>query len=120
MDSVTSLRVFARAATGGSLSVAARQLGMSPPMAAKHVDALEVRLGVKLLHRSTRKLALTDAGATYLESVQRILADLDEADAAAASQRTLATGLLRLNAPLAYGLRHIAPLMPAFNQGTRR
>ena len=116
MDRITSLRVFARAATAGSLSAAARQLDMSPAMAAKHVDALEARLGVKLLHRTTRKLALTDAGATYLEAVQRILADIDEADAAAASQRTLATGLLRLNAPLVYGLRHIAPLMPAFSQ----
>lgn len=116
MDRLTSMRVFARAATAGSLSAAARQLEMSPAMAAKHVDALEARLGAKLLHRSTRKLALTDAGAQYLEAVQRILADVDEADAAAASQRHLATGLLRLNAPQAYGLRRIAPLMPAFSQ----
>ncbi|MBS0465851.1 MAG: LysR family transcriptional regulator [Proteobacteria bacterium] len=116
MDRVTSLRVFARAAVAGSLSAAARQLDMSPAMAAKHVDALELRLGVKLLHRSTRRLALTDAGASYLDAVQRILADLDEADAAAASQRTLATGLLRLNAPLVYGRRHIAPLLPAFGR----
>lgn len=116
MDRITSLRVFARAAGAGSLSAAARQFDMSPAMAAKHVNALEARLGVKLLHRSTRRLALTDAGASYLDAVQRILAELDEADAAAASQRTLATGLLRLNAPLVYGLRHIAPLMPAFSQ----
>lgn len=116
MDRITSMRVFARAALAGSLSAAARQMDISPAMAAKHVDALEARLGVKLLHRSTRRLALTDAGASYLDAVQRILADIDEADAAAASQRTLATGLLRLNAPLAYGVRHIAPLMPAFSQ----
>ena len=116
MDRLTSMRVFARAAAAGSLSGAARQLDMSPAMAAKHVDALEARLGIKLLHRSTRKLALTDAGASYLEAVQRILAEVDEADAAATSPRTLATGLLRLNAPLAYGLRAIAPLMPAFSQ----
>ena len=116
MDRLTGLRVFARAAQAGSLSGAARQLDMSPAMAAKHVDALEVRLGIKLLHRSTRRLALTDAGATYLEAVQRILAEVDEADAAAASQRTLATGLLRLNAPLAYGVRAIGPLMPAFSR----
>lgn len=61
MDRITSLRVFAHAAQAGSLSGAARQLDMSPAMAAKHVDALEARLGVRLLHRSTRKLALTDA-----------------------------------------------------------
>ena len=116
MDRLTSMRVFARAAQAGSLSAAARQMEISPAMAAKHVDGLEARLGVKLLHRSTRKLALTDAGATYLDAVQRILADVDEADAAASAQRTLATGLLRLNAPLSYGVRFIAPLMPAFNQ----
>ena len=115
MDRITSMRVFARAAQLGSLSAAARQLDISPAMAAKHVDALEVRLGVKLLHRSTRKLALTDAGASYLDAVLRILPEIDEADAAAASQRTLATGLLRLNAPLAYGVRHLAPLMPDFS-----
>lgn len=116
MDRLTSMRVFALAAHRGSLSAAARTLDISPAMAAKHVDALEARLGVKLLHRSTRQLALTDAGATYLEAVQRILPEVDEAEAAAASQRTLATGLLRLNAPLAYGVRHVAPLMPAFQQ----
>ena len=116
MDRLTSMRVFAHATRAGSLSAAARALDMSPAMAAKHVNAMEERLGVKLLHRSTRKLALTDAGARYLEAVQRILAEVDEADAAAASQRTLATGLLRLNAPLAYGVRHVAPLMPAFNR----
>ncbi len=116
MDRITSLRVFARAAAVGSLSAAARKFDMSPAMAAKHVNALEARLGVKLLHRSTRRLALTDAGASYLDAVQRILAELDEADAAATSQRRLATGLLRLNAPQVYGLRHIAPLLPAFSQ----
>lgn len=105
MDRITSLRVFARAAATGSLSAAARQLDMSPAMAAKHVNALEARLGVKLLHRSTWRLALTDAGASYLDAVQRILAELDEADAAATSQRRLATGL-----------RHIAPLLPAFSR----
>ena len=74
MDRLTSMRVFVQATQAGSLSAAARRLDISPAMAAKHVDALEARLGVKLLHRTTRKLALTDAGATYLEAVQRILA----------------------------------------------
>ena len=116
MDRITSMRVFTRAAQAGSLSAAARQMDMSAAMAAKHVDALEARLGVKLLHRSTRKLVLTDAGADYLEACLRILPEIDEAESAAAARRILATGLLRLNAPLAYGLRHVAPLMPAFAQ----
>ena len=116
MDRLTSMRVFALAAQVGTLSGAARVLAMSPAMATKHLDALEARLGVKLLHRTTRKLTLTEAGDDYLEATQRILNELDDADAAATSQRTTATGLLRMNTPLVYGLRYIAPLMPAFGR----
>lgn len=116
MDRVTSMRVFVRASGAGSLSGAARQLGMSPAMATKHVNALEARLGVKLFHRSTRNLTLTEAGSNYLEACQRILADIDEAEAAATSQRIKATGLLRINAPLSFGSRHIAPLIPEFSR----
>lgn len=114
MDRVTSMRVFVRAASDGSLSAAARHLGMSPAMATKHVNALEARLGVKLLHRSTRRLALTEAGSDYLEACLRILSDIDEAEAAASSQRTRATGLLRMNVPLSFGRCFVAPLVPAF------
>ncbi len=114
MDRITSMRVFVRAAAGGSLSAAARHSGMSPAMATKHVNALEARLGVKLFHRTTRRLALTEAGGNYLEACQRILAEIDEADAAAASQRIKASGLLRMNVPLSFGSRFIAPLMPEF------
>lgn len=116
MDRVTSMRVFARAAMAGSLSAAGRQLEMSPAMATKHVNALEARLGIKLFHRSTRRLTLTEAGSNYLEACQRILADIDEAEAAAASQRVKATGLLRMSVPLSFGSRYIAPLIPAFSR----
>lgn len=116
MDRVTSMRVFIRSASAGSLSAAARHLGMSAAMATKHVDSLEARLGVKLLHRTTRRLSLTEAGSNYLEACQRILADIDEAEAAAASQRIKASGLLRMNVPLSFGIRFIAPLLPAFSQ----
>ncbi len=114
MDRITSMRVFTRAVADGSLSAAARHLGMSPAMAAKHVNALEARLGVKLLRRTTRRLSLTEAGSNYLEACQRILPEIDEAEAAAASQRIKATGLLRLNLPLAFGVRFVAPLLPEF------
>lgn len=115
MDRVTSMRVFVHAASAGSLSAAARQLGMSPAMATKHVNALEARLGVKLLHRTTRRLSLTDAGSNYLEACQRILPDIDEAEAAATSQRIKATGLLRMNVPLSFGTRYVAPLLSEFS-----
>lgn len=116
MDRVTSMRVFVRAAAAGSLSGAARHLGMSPAMATKHVDALEVRLGVKLFHRTTRGLTLTEIGSNYLEACQRILADIDEAEAEAASQRVKATGLLRISLPLSFGIRFVAPLIPEFTR----
>ena len=116
MDRVTSMRVFVRAASAGSLSAAGRHLGMSPAMATKHVNALEARLGVKLFHRTTRSLTLTEAGSDYLEACLRILPEIDEAEAAVASQRVKATGLLRMNVPLSFGSRFVAPLMPAFSQ----
>ncbi|EZQ18120.1 LysR family transcriptional regulator [Halopseudomonas bauzanensis] len=115
MDRITSMRVFVRAASAGSLSAAARHLSMSPAMAAKHVNALEARLGVKLFHRTTRRLSLTEAGSNYLEACQRILPEIDEAEAVAASQRVKATGLLRMNVPLSFGERFVAPLIPAFS-----
>lgn len=116
LDRITGMQVFSRAARAGSLSAAARQLMLSPAMATKHVDALEERLGVRLFHRSTRKLTLTEAGQQYLEVCNRLLPDLEEVEAAITSQRLEATGLLRLNTPLSFGVRYIAPLLPAFNQ----
>lgn len=116
MDRVTSMRVFVRAASTGSLSAAARHMGMSPAMATKHVDALEARLGVKLFHRTTRGLTLTEVGSNYLEACQRILADIDEAEAEAAYQRIKATGLLRMSVPLSFGIRFVAPLIPEFSR----
>src|SRR5690606_40138841 len=116
MDRVTNMRVFVQAATAGSLSAAGRHLGMSPAMATKHVNALEARLGVKLFHRTTRRLSLTEAGANYLEACQRILPEIDAAEAEAASQRIKATGLLRMNIPLSFGARYVAPLLAEFNQ----
>ncbi|MBK3867313.1 LysR family transcriptional regulator [Pseudomonas stutzeri] len=116
LDRVTGMRVFTRAAAAGSLSAAGRHLGMSPAMASKHVDALESRLGVKLFHRSTRRLSLTEAGSHYLDACQRILSDIDEAEASVASQRIEATGLLRMNVALTFGTRFIAPLIPDFSR----
>ena len=114
MDRITSMRVFVRAASAGSLSAAGRQLNMSPAMATKHVNALEAHLGVKLFHRTTRRLSLTEAGSDYLDACQRILPEIDEAEAAATSQRIKATGRLRMNVPVSFGHSFIAPLIPEF------
>ncbi len=116
LDRITGMHVFSRAVHAGSLSAAARQLSLSPGMATKHLDALETRLGVRLLHRSTRKLTLTEAGQQYLELCARLLPELDEVEAMIAAQRVEATGLLRLNVPLSFGVRYVAPLIPTFSQ----
>ena len=117
MDRITSMRVFVRAASVGSISAAARHIGMSAAMATKHIDALELRLGVKLLHRTTkrRSLTLTEAGNHYLDACERILADIDEAEAAVSSQRIKANGLLRMNIPVSFGSRFIAPRILEFS-----
>lgn len=116
LDRVTGMQVFARIAALGGLSAAARALGMSQTMATKHLGALEARLGVKLVHRTTRRLTLTEAGRRYLDAVERILAELAEADAAASADRLEAHGTLRVNAPVSFGVREIAPLLPEFSR----
>lgn len=116
LDRVTGMQVFARVAALGGLSAAARALGMSQTMATKHLGALEQRLGVKLVHRTTRRLTLTEAGRRYLDSVERILAELADADAVASADRVEAHGTLRVNAPVSFGVREIAPLLPEFSR----
>ncbi len=116
LDRVTSMQVFARVAALGSFSAAARALNLSQTMVTKHVAALEDRLGVKLLHRSTRKLVLTEGGRNYLAACERILAEIEEAEASASLDRIEPRGILRLNVPLTFGLRHIAPALPEFNR----
>jgi DNA-binding transcriptional LysR family regulator len=86
-------------------------LRMSPTMATKHVASLEERLGVRLLHRTTRKVTPTEIGCTYIQAAVRILADLQEADAAAAADRLVVRGLLRVNVPVSFGMIEIAPLL---------
>lgn len=112
LDRLTGMEVFARAVHHGSLSAAAREVGISPTMASKHVNALEDRLGVKLVHRTTRQITLTDAGRRYLRSIERVLADIASADASAAAERSEIAGDLRISVPVSFGIREIAPLLP--------
>ncbi len=116
LDRFTGMYVFSRSARVGSISGAARAMGLSPAMATKHLDALEARLGVRLFQRSTRKLSLTEAGQQYLQALGRLLPELEDVENMLASQRVEANGTLRLNAPLSFGSRYIAPLMSAFSQ----
>lgn len=116
MDRVTSMRVFTQSIALGSISAAARALGMSPAMATKHIDAIEARLGVRLMHRTTRRLVLTDAGSDYLAACRRILREIDEAEADVSAHRAEAIGRLRINAPLSFGTRFLGRLLPLFSR----
>lgn len=114
LDRFTGMQVFARLVGTGSISGAARLMGMSATMATKHINALEEQLGVKLVHRTTRKVTLTEAGRDYLESVERILTEVAEAEAIAISGRVEVKGVLRVSVPVSFGVLEIAPLLPTF------
>ncbi len=111
LDRFTSMQVFVRVAALGSFSAAGRALNLSQTMVTKHVAALEGRLGIKLLHRSTRKLVLTEGGRSFLAASERILAEMEEAEASATLDRVEPRGTLRLNVPLTFGFREIAPAL---------
>jgi DNA-binding transcriptional LysR family regulator len=114
MDSLKELQAFVDVATRGSLSAAARAEGLSPAMMGRRLDALETRLGVKLITRTTRKLSLTFEGQSFLEDCQRILNDLANAEAAVSLGGAKARGHLRLSAPAGFGRQHVAPLVGQF------
>jgi DNA-binding transcriptional LysR family regulator len=114
MGQFRQISTFVEVVARGSLSAAARAEGIAPAMIGRRLDALETRLGVKLLQRTTRKLALTDEGAAFLEDCQRILGELEEAETAVAERSARATGHLMISAPAGFGRRHVAPLLPSF------
>jgi DNA-binding transcriptional LysR family regulator len=114
LDRLTGMQVFLRTAALGSFSAAGRAMGLSQTMVTKHVEALETRLGARLFQRTTRRLSLTDAGRLYLETCIRILPDIEDAERAILAERVEASGLLRLNAPVSFGGRHIAPALAEF------
>ena len=108
------MTVFAKTVGNGSLSAAARELGVSTAVVSRKLGALEARLGVRLLNRTTRRIALTDEGARYHEACLRILAEIEEADAEAAARRVEPQGVLKVALPASFGHKHIAPLIPHF------
>ena len=114
MDQFKQLSTFVDVIAKGSLSAAARAEGIAPAMIGRRLDALEERLGVKLLQRTTRKIALTHEGSSFLEDCQRILAELEQAELAVAAGSARASGLLTISAPAGFGRQHVAPLLPSF------
>lgn len=116
MDTLTSMRVFQAVVEAGSFAAAADQLALSRGMVTKHVASLEQQLGVRLLHRTTRRLTLTEVGADYLARVTAILTQVDEAALAASSQSNTPAGTIRMTAGVDVGQRRLGHLLAAFRQ----
>jgi DNA-binding transcriptional LysR family regulator len=114
MDKLKQLESFVSVATRGSLTAAAKAEGVAPAIMGRRLDALEERLGVKLLVRTTRRITLTHEGSAFLEDCQRLLADLANAEASVSAGGVKASGHLRITAPAGFGRRHVAPLVPKF------
>ncbi|AHB06214.1 LysR family transcriptional regulator [Pandoraea pnomenusa] len=114
MDRFKQIETFVAVAAKGSLSAAAALEGVAPAVIGRRIDALESRLGVKLLVRTTRRVTLTFEGSAFLEDCQRILNDMHNAEAAVSAGGVKASGHLRLSAPAGFGRRHVAPLLPVF------
>lgn len=111
MDRFRELTTFVAVAETGAFNAAARRLKMSPPAVTRLVTALEARLGVQLFTRTTRRVALTEAGARLREDAQRILAELEEAETSARGATGTPSGRLRLTAPVLFGQRFLAPIL---------
>lgn len=114
MDRFKQLETFVAVAARGSLSAAAQAEGVAPAVIGRRLDALEARLGVKLLIRTTRRLTLTFEGSAFLEDCQRLLNDFQNAEASVSLGGVKASGHLRVTAPAGFGRLHVAPLLPAF------
>jgi DNA-binding transcriptional LysR family regulator len=114
MDKLKQMCAFVDAVEQGSLARAALEQGVTPVMLGRRIDALEKRLGVKLLYRTTRHLTLTEQGTVFLEHCRKLLADIDTAETIASEGRDKATGHLIVSAPAAFGRLHVAPHAPGF------
>jgi DNA-binding transcriptional LysR family regulator len=111
-----AIESFVSVATRGSLTAAAKAEGVAPAIMGRRLDALEERLGVKLLVRTTRRISLTHEGSAFMEDCQRLLTDFANAEASVSAGGVKASGHLRITAPAGFGRRHVAPLVPRFRE----
>ena len=114
MDSLNDIAVFVRVVDSGSFTAAAERLGISKSVVSKYVTRLEDRLGARLLNRTTRRLSLTEAGSVFYERSRQGLADIEDAQAEVSRLQGEPRGKLRLNAPMSFGILHVAPALPEF------
>lgn len=114
MSTLSDMEIFARVVTAGSLSAAGRELDLSPAVVSKRLKRLEDRLGTRLLQRTTRQIALTEAGRGFHDRVVQILASIDEAESFVSRRSDVARGTLKVSAPTTFGRLHIAPYLGSF------
>ncbi|ABE54073.1 LysR, substrate-binding [Shewanella denitrificans OS217] len=114
MDRIDAMRAFVSVVTEGSFSHGASHLQLSPQLVSKYVSQLEVRLGVRLLNRTTRKVSLTEAGTEYFQHAQQILLSIDEMDAQLGGLQQQPKGTLRISAPVSFALKHLGRLVTDF------
>jgi DNA-binding transcriptional LysR family regulator len=114
LDRFATLEAFVAVARSGSFARAAEKLGLSRAMVSKHIQALEARLGTRLLNRTTRQVSLTEAGRNFQQRAERLLAELEDAEGDAAQEADTPRGTLRISAPVSFGVTHVAPALAAF------
>lgn len=114
MDLTTAMKLFVRVVETGSLTQAGRELVLAPSSVTRQINALEDELGVRLLHRTTRRVSPTEPGRLYYQDAKRILAQIEQAHQDIAAHRSKPAGLLRVTAPITLGHRRIAPLLGGF------
>ena len=114
MDKFLEMQTFSAVVDAGSFVKAAEMLGLSKAAMSRYVGDLETRLGVRLLHRTTRRLSLTEEGEVFYARSKELLAGVDEAEAEITSRSGAASGQLRINAPVTFGILHLAPLWGLF------
>lgn len=114
MENLTDIAVFVQVVDSGSFTAAAERLELSKSVVSKYVTRLEIRLGARLLNRTTRRLSLTEVGRVFYTRSQRGLQELEEANAEVSRLQGAPRGTLRLNAPMSFGVLHVAPALPDF------
>lgn len=116
MDRFLEMRTFSAVVKAGSFIKAADTLGFSKAAVSRYVRDLEARLGVRLLHRTTRRLSLTEEGKVFYARCLELLSGVEEAEAEVSTRSGAARGLLRVNAPVTFGITHLAPLWGGFHE----
>ncbi len=114
MDRLTEMEAFATVVDQGGFTDAGKKMGISKSAVSKHVSSLEVRLGARLLNRTTRRVSPTEIGLAYYDRARRVLNDAGEADALVTSMQSVPTGLLRISVATDFGVNHISPILGEF------